>query len=77
LRQSLGLGKGGKIRSLEVFWPTTGETQRFENVPENQLIRITEGKNDFAVIPLKTLTYPSVDNEPAPPAVKSQPTAAL
>ncbi len=41
------------IRSLEVYWPTTGETQRFEKLPDNQLIRITEGQRDFTVVNLQ------------------------
>src|SRR5262245_4172004 len=33
LQQELGLGRAQRINFVEVFWPTTGLTQRFENVP--------------------------------------------
>ena len=33
LRQHLGLGQASKLESLEVFWPTTGKTQTFKDIP--------------------------------------------
>ena len=57
LRQTLGLGKDGKIQLLEVFWPTTHETQQFRDVPTNQIIRITEGDGKFTVRNLKKLSF--------------------
>jgi len=63
LRQTLGLGKNGKLRSLEVYWPTTGETQRFTDLPTNEVIRITEGKHDFTVLQLKKLDFSPEQNE--------------
>ncbi len=43
LRQEIGLGKATRIDTLEIFWPTTGRTQRFHNVAVDQFIEITEG----------------------------------
>jgi hypothetical protein len=43
LRLEIGLGRATRIAVLEVFWPTTGRTQRFYDVPVNQFIEITEG----------------------------------
>ncbi len=42
LRQTIGLGRAERLLSLEIWWPTTDVTQRFENVPMDQAIRIVE-----------------------------------
>ena len=55
LRQTLGLGKADKIETLEIFWPTTGITQRFHDAPLNQFIQITEGETQYTIIQLKRL----------------------
>ena len=47
LRQTIGLGRAPKIRRLEVFWPTTGETQVFRDVPADRFIRIVEGNSRY------------------------------
>jgi hypothetical protein len=52
-RQSIGLGKAMTVSTLEVFWPTTGKTQTYSNIPAGQTIRIIEGETTFATIPLK------------------------
>ena len=44
LRQTIGLGRASKIARLEVFWPTSGETQVFRDVPADRFIRIVEGE---------------------------------
>ncbi len=43
LRQHLGLGRAEKIETLEVFWPTTGKTQVFRDVPLDRYMEIVEG----------------------------------
>jgi len=57
LRQTIGLGKEGTVRSLEVYWPTTDKTQRFENVPIGCVIQVVEGRSQFTVRNLKTLSF--------------------
>jgi len=47
LRQEIGLGSASTIAVLEVFWPTTGRTQQFHNVPVNQFIEITEEADTY------------------------------
>ena len=54
LRSWFGLGKAATVQSLEIFWPTTGKTQRFENLKINQTIRIHEGRDDVEHILLKS-----------------------
>ena len=55
LRQTIGLGKAEKIETLEIFWNTTGFTQRFHDVPLNQFIQITEGETQYTTIKLEKL----------------------
>jgi hypothetical protein len=52
LRQHIGLGTADHIQTLEIFWPATNQTQVFENVPANQLIRITEDQQQFTELQL-------------------------
>ncbi|MDH3216505.1 MAG: CRTAC1 family protein [Candidatus Krumholzibacteria bacterium] len=46
LRKTIGLGKAERILAVEVYWPTSGITQRTENVPLDALVRVTEGAED-------------------------------
>lgn len=43
LRQMIGVGKAERILTVEVHWPTSGITQRIENVPLDVMVRFTEG----------------------------------
>jgi len=47
LQPMIGLGRAERIVALEVFWPATGETQRFESVPLDAWLEIVEGKDEF------------------------------
>ncbi len=47
LRQTIGLGRASKIGRLEIFWPTSGETQVFRDVPVGRFIRIVEGEERY------------------------------
>jgi hypothetical protein len=47
LRQTVGLGRAERIERLEVFWPKTGRTQVFSDVPMDGQIRIREDETDF------------------------------
>jgi len=52
LRQTLGLGQAASIDTLEVYWPTTDETQRFFDVAADRAIRIVEGEDVITPLPL-------------------------
>jgi hypothetical protein len=41
-RQEIGLGDAQSIRTIEIFWPVTGQTQTFENVGMDRFYRIKE-----------------------------------
>ena len=56
LRQTIGLGRASKIGRLEVFWPTSGETQVFQDVPVDRFIRIVEGEERY-----RRLSLPKFD----------------
>ena len=42
-RKEIGLGQATAIRSLEVYWPASGERQLFEGVEMDRVLQITEG----------------------------------
>ena len=56
LRQTIGLGSATRIERLEMFWPTTGETQVFTDLPADQIIRIVEDEDTYSTLELQTLT---------------------
>ena len=35
------------VEKLEVFWPTTGQTQAFNQIAVDQFIQITEGQSQL------------------------------
>ena len=53
LRQSIGLGKAGRVRELQVFWPATGKPQSFREVSMDRFIQIIEGEDEFSVLELE------------------------
>jgi hypothetical protein len=55
LRQTIGLGQASVVRVLEVFWPTTGQTQTWTNVGVDQAIQIVEGEASYTPLALKPL----------------------
>ena len=55
LRQTIGLGKARRIEVLEVFWPTTGRTQSFRDLPVDRAIQVVEGDPSYTTLGLKTL----------------------
>jgi len=57
LRQQIGLGQAVKIDVLEIHWPTTNQTQHFENVPADQFLEITEGETAYRKLPWKAARF--------------------
>ena len=56
LRREIGLGKANQIELLEIFWPTTGLTQRFRNVPVDCILEITEGDTEYRRLETETFS---------------------
>jgi hypothetical protein len=57
LQQEIGLGQAERILALEVFWPTTGKTQSFAEVPLDRFLDIEEGATEFKVCDRKTIRF--------------------
>ncbi len=55
-RQEIGLGNATDITQVEVDWSVLGQTQRFTQVPLNQMIRIAENDQNF-----QTIQRPRID----------------
>lgn len=47
LRQEIGVGRSGRIRSLEIYWPTSNRTQHFDDVAVDQFLEITEAEDRY------------------------------
>jgi hypothetical protein len=55
LAQHIGVGKGAKITSIEVTWPTSKTKQVFTNVAPNQYLEVKELAKTFTVRPIKPI----------------------
>ena len=53
----MGRSDAERIEQLEVYWPTTGTTDVYRDVPLDQQIRIVEGEANFTVVPLKSFAF--------------------
>jgi len=58
LEQHIGLAKADRIAVLEVYWPTSGTTQVFRDIPANQGIEITEFASDYRKRDYKPIPLP-------------------
>ncbi|MFN0056530.1 MAG: CRTAC1 family protein [Planctomycetales bacterium] len=47
LQQTLGLGSADRLSLLEVYWPASGTTQVFRDVPADQALEITEFSQQY------------------------------
>ena len=55
LRKHIGLGDAESIKAIEIFWPTTGRTQRIPGVPMERFYKIKEG--DPAAVPCEVRSF--------------------
>jgi hypothetical protein len=53
-RQEIGLGQAKAIRSVEIFWPTTGQTQRLTGLAMDRFYNVKEGDTQAVEFKLKT-----------------------
>ena len=51
LRQHIGLGSASRVETLEIHWPTTGQTQEFQQIDARQVIALREGSSEYVVLP--------------------------
>jgi hypothetical protein len=57
LRQHIGIGRASRVERLEVYWPTSGLTQTFPDLPAGGWWEITEGADDLVAIPTTKMTF--------------------
>lgn len=57
LRKELGLGRAEVIDLIEIYWPTSRQTQVFRNVPVNVCLEIKEGVNQYQQMSLPKLSF--------------------
>jgi hypothetical protein len=57
-RQEIGVGRADRIAALEVWWPASGTRTRYQDLPVDTLIEITEGEAKFRVLPLQRFSLP-------------------
>ena len=50
LEQEMGLGQADRILSMEVFWPTSGIRQVFDDIPLDTRIEVREGEKKYEVL---------------------------
>ena len=55
LEQEIGLGQAERIISMEIFWPTTGARQVFEDVPIDTRIEVREGDGVYEVLEVRPM----------------------
>ncbi len=53
-RQHIGLGKHATIERIDVKWPTSGSTDRFDHVHPDQSYRLREGDSKLVAVEHKT-----------------------
>ncbi len=58
LRQTIGVGKAGRIAELQIDWPTSATTQVFRDLAVNQAIEITEFEKEYKVVPYPVIALP-------------------
>ncbi|OWK37769.1 CRTAC1 family protein [Fimbriiglobus ruber] len=58
LEQHVGLGKADRVAVVEIYWPTSGTTQVFRDVPVNRGIEVTEFATDYKTREWKPIPLP-------------------
>jgi tetratricopeptide (TPR) repeat protein len=59
LRQHIGIGQATTIDRLEIFWPVTGKTQTFHDLPIDLNLTINEGDSIFTTYRLTRFDFRS------------------
>ncbi|TNE65526.1 MAG: CRTAC1 family protein, partial [Bacteroidetes bacterium] len=60
-RREIGVGQATVIDEISIFWPASKTRQVFQNVPVNQFLRITEGRDDYETLEQKKLVFKKAD----------------
>ena len=68
LQQEIGLGDATAVRDVEVFWPASGETQRFDGLSARRVYRIREGDSEAEFIPTVPIALSPTRGRTRPPS---------
>ena len=58
--QHVGLGRGARLKRLEIEWPGSRATQAVEGVPANHFVEVTEGTAGFRLLDKRKLALGGV-----------------
>jgi hypothetical protein len=59
LAQHIGIGKAGRIATLEVWWPASDTRQVFHNVSANQYLEVKEFASDYRKLTRRPVPVPA------------------
>jgi hypothetical protein len=62
LQKHIGLGDAESIQAIEIFWPTTGRTQRVPGVPMDRFYKIKEGGSAAVPRDVRSFRFRSTDD---------------
>ena len=68
LQQEIGLGDATAIRFVEIHWPGSGQTQRFENLRPKHVYRMIEGVATAEIVPSTAIAMSPTRGKARPPA---------
>ena len=54
-QQEIGVGAAECIEEIEVWWPASGIRQKFQNLPVDKFIQVTEGAPDYRILERKAI----------------------
>lgn len=74
LQQEIGLGDATAIRQIAITWPTTGQTDVYQDVGMNQILHIREGAPAPVPVTLNTfdIAAPASTADPADPGGRAR-----
>jgi hypothetical protein len=59
VRQEIGLGRGGAVRRVEIFWPVSGTTQTLTGIEANAFYHVREGETSATKVEFGSFKWPA------------------
>jgi len=57
LRQEIGLGRAKSVKQVEIFWPSSGLTQKFDQLALDSCYTLREGDSHPALVKLESFRF--------------------